>query len=81
MLQQKQLGLKLRAILAPSNFRNAEDSRFEMLFLRFRENEERENLSAFERLLSIGEMYENVEFCRRWAESHGRFVCEKSWGS
>ena len=56
----KQLGLKLRAILAPSNFRNAEDSRFEMLFLRFRENEERENLSAFERLLSIGEMYETL---------------------
>ena len=31
-----------------------------MLFLRFRENEERENLSPFERLVSIGEMYETL---------------------
>lgn len=54
----KTLGLKLRAILAPPDKRGAEHSQFEMLFLRFRENEERENLSAFERLLAIGEMYE-----------------------
>ncbi|MFC0202545.1 ParB N-terminal domain-containing protein [Paracoccus rhizosphaerae] len=52
------LGLKLRSILAPPDKRSANNSQFEMLFLRFRENEERENLSAFERLLAIGEMYE-----------------------
>ncbi len=54
------LSRNLRAILVPASARNAGDSRFEMLFLRFRENEERENLSAFERLLSIGEMYESL---------------------
>ena len=32
-----------------------------MLFMRFRENEERENLSAFERLVSIGEMFEQLQ--------------------
>ena len=56
----KTLGLKLRAILAPPEKRDAENSQFEMLFLRFRENEEREHLSAFERLLAIGEMYETL---------------------
>ena len=56
----KKLGRPLRAILAPADARNSDNSRFEMLFLRFRENEERENLSAFERLLSIGEMYETL---------------------
>lgn len=52
------LGRKVRAILAPPDKRNGDNSQFEMLFLRFRENEERENLSAFERLLAIGEMFE-----------------------
>lgn len=56
----KTLGLKLRAILASPDKRGAENSQFEMLFLRFRENEERENLGAFERLLAIGEMYETL---------------------
>lgn len=56
----KKLGLKLRAILAPSDNRGSDNSQFEMLFLRFRENEERENLGAFERLLAIGEMYESL---------------------
>lgn len=56
----KTLGLKLRAILASPDKRDAENTQFEMLFLRFRENEERENLSAFERLLAIGEMYETL---------------------
>lgn len=56
----KTLGRKLRAILAPPDMRGAENAQFEMLFLRFRENEERENLSAFERLLAIGEMYETL---------------------
>ncbi|KMK64776.1 ParB N-terminal domain-containing protein [Puniceibacterium sp. IMCC21224] len=52
-----ELGLPVRAILASPEARNVENSKFEMLFLRFRENEERENLSPFERLVSIGEMY------------------------
>lgn len=56
----KTLGIKLRAILASPEKRSAENSQFEMLFLRFRENEERENLGAFERLLAIGEMYETL---------------------
>lgn len=55
-----QLGLPLRAILAPQDKRAGEEAGFEMLFLRFRENEERENLSAFERLVSIGELYESL---------------------
>lgn len=56
----EKLGLKLRAILAPPELRRAGHTQFEMLFLRFRENEARENLSAFERLLSVGEMYEEL---------------------
>ncbi|MGR3455523.1 MULTISPECIES: ParB N-terminal domain-containing protein [Pseudooceanicola] len=56
----RKLGLNLRAILAPPEKRSAGNTQFEMLFLRFRENEERENLSAFERLLAIGEMYETL---------------------
>jgi ParB family chromosome partitioning protein len=56
----KALGRKLRAILASPDKRGREHSQFEMLFLRFRENEERENLGAFERLLAIGEMYETL---------------------
>lgn len=54
------LGIKLRAILASPEKRGVPDERFERLFMRFRENEERENLSPFERLLSIGEMYEGL---------------------
>ncbi|WP_299823236.1 hypothetical protein [uncultured Jannaschia sp.] len=50
----------LRAILASPDARNAENSKFEMLFLRFRENEERENLSPFEHLVSIGELYKTL---------------------
>lgn len=57
----KQLGLQLRAILAPPEMRVAANAQFEMLFLRFRENEAREDLSAFERLLSIGEMYDAMQ--------------------
>lgn len=55
-----ELDVPIRAILASPDARNAENSKFEMLFLRFRENEERENLSPFERLVSIGEMYETL---------------------
>ncbi|MXW87449.1 MAG: replication protein [Boseongicola sp. SB0673_bin_14] len=57
----RKLGLKLRAVLAPREMRGAENAQFEMLFLRFRENDARENLGAFERLLSIGEMYETLQ--------------------
>lgn len=56
----KLLGRPLRAALAPSDKRGSDAGKFEMLFFRFRENEERENLSAFERLLSIGEMFETL---------------------
>ena len=55
------LGLHLRATLASPERRDTPDAQFEMLFLRFRENEARENLSAFERLQSIGEMYEELK--------------------
>lgn len=55
-----QLGRDLRAILVPASQRAGLESKFGMLFLRFRENEERENLGAFERLVSIGEMYETL---------------------
>lgn len=71
-----QLGRPVRAVLAPSRARTGENDTFEMLVLRFRENEEREALSPFERLVSIGEMYQAlasssderikaVEFARR----------------
>lgn len=56
----EKLGLPLRAVLAPSDKRDGVASKFEMLFIRFRENEEREDLSPFERLLSIGEMFETL---------------------
>lgn len=56
-----QLGRPVRAILAPQAMRSAVNQTFERLFVRFRENEERENLGAFERLLSIGEMYEALK--------------------
>jgi len=55
------LGRPVRAILVPQSRRGSREEHFEMLFMRFRENEERENLSAFERLVSIGEMYERLQ--------------------
>lgn len=55
------LGRSVRAVLVPPDKRGSSDDQFEMLFLRFRENEERENLGAFERLLSVGEMFERCE--------------------
>lgn len=54
------LGRPVRAILVPQDQRGSHEEHFEMLFMRFRENEERENLSAFERLVSIGEMFEKL---------------------
>lgn len=55
------LGRPIRAILASPAKRGVSDDEFEMLFMRFRENEERENLGAFERLLSVGQMFERYE--------------------
>ncbi|MEP4199374.1 MAG: ParB N-terminal domain-containing protein [Aliishimia sp.] len=55
------LGQPVRAVLVPQSQRGSEEEQFEMLFMRFRENEERENLSAFERLVSIGEMFEQLQ--------------------
>lgn len=56
-----ELGINLRAVLASTEKRGVPDEHFERLFMRFRENEERENLSPFERLLSIGEMFEDLK--------------------
>ena len=56
------LGRPVRAILVPQDQRGTNEEQFEMLFMRFRENEERDNLSAFERLVSIGEMFEKLQF-------------------
>ena len=55
------LEIPLRVVLASPEKRGSEDEEFELLFMRFRENEERENLGPFERLLSIGEMFENLK--------------------
>jgi ParB family chromosome partitioning protein len=55
------LGQPVRALLVQQSQRGSNEERFEMLFMRFRENEERENLSAFERLVSIGEMFERLQ--------------------
>lgn len=55
------LGQPVRALLVPQSHRGSREEQFEMLFMRFRENEERENLSAFERLVSIGEMFEQLQ--------------------
>ncbi|WP_136661482.1 hypothetical protein [Nitratireductor sp. XY-223] len=56
----RRLGRPVRAVLASQKRRTGTDDTFEMLVFRFRENDEREDLSAFERLLSIGEMYEEL---------------------
>ena len=55
------LDIPLRAVLASPDKRGSKNEEFELLFMRFRENEERENLGPFERLLSIGEMFENLK--------------------
>ena len=51
------LGLPVRAIIAPVEGQGAA-RRVDMLARRWRENAEREDLSAFERLLSIGELFD-----------------------
>lgn len=53
------LELPIRAVIVPRGAGGSEAKRrFDMLFHRFRENEAREDLSPFERLVSIGEIYE-----------------------
>ncbi len=54
----QQLGRTVRAVIAPQGDRNTAHEAFGMLVMRFRENEAREDLSAFERLISIGQMYD-----------------------
>lgn len=54
------LGKPVRAVIASQEGRDGAHSTFNMLVLRFRENIEREDLSAFERLLSIGQMFEEL---------------------
>ncbi len=56
----RKLGRPVRAVIAPQDDRNGAEATFNMLVMRFRENEEREDLSAFERLLSIGQMYDEL---------------------
>ena len=55
------LGQPVRALLVPQSNRGSREEQFEMLFMRFRENEERENLSAFERLVSFVEIFERLQ--------------------
>ena len=57
----RKLGQPVRAVIASQEGRAGSEATFNMLVLRFRENEEREDLSAFERLLSIGQMYEELK--------------------
>lgn len=54
------LGRKVLAIIAPPTNRGDVEEQFSKLFMRFRENEERENLGPFERLCAIGEMFEEL---------------------
>jgi ParB family chromosome partitioning protein len=54
------LGRPVRAVLASQVGRDSAEATFNMLVMRFRENDEREDLSAFERLLSIGQMYDEL---------------------
>ncbi|ABI93325.1 hypothetical protein CEP88_00165 (plasmid) [Roseobacter denitrificans] len=56
----RKIGRKVRAVIASQSGRGSAESTFNMLVLRFRENDEREDLSAFERLLSIGQMFEEL---------------------
>lgn len=57
----KELRRPIRALMVPQDRRGTVEETFEALFMRFRENEERENLSAFEQLVSIGEMFEQLQ--------------------
>ncbi|MBO6727839.1 MAG: ParB N-terminal domain-containing protein [Rhizobiaceae bacterium] len=61
----EKLGKPVRAVIASQAGRGTAEDTFNMLVLRFRENEEREDLSAFERLVSIGQMYEELAAASR----------------
>lgn len=54
------LGRPVRAVIASQEGRDGPEATFQMLVLRFRENEKRDDLSAFERQVSIGQMYEEL---------------------
>ncbi len=56
----RKLGRPVKAVIAPQDGRSGAEATFNMLVMRFRENDEREDLSAFERLLSIGQMYDEL---------------------
>lgn len=56
----RKLGRPVRAVIASQLGRDGAEATFNMLVMRFRENDEREDLSAFERLLSIGQMYDEL---------------------
>ncbi len=56
----RKLGRPVRAVIASQDGRGGAEATFNMLVMRFRENDEREDLSAFERLISIGQMYEEL---------------------
>ena len=56
----RQLGRPVRAVIASQEGRDGPDATFQILVLRFRENEKRDDLSAFERQISIGQMYEEL---------------------
>lgn len=56
----RKLGRTVRAVIASQDGRGGAEATFNMLVMRFRENDEREDLSAFERLVSIGQMYEEL---------------------
>lgn len=56
----RKLERPVRAVIASQEGRDGVEATFNMLVLRFRENDEREDLSAFERLLSIGQMYDEL---------------------
>lgn len=57
----RKLGRPVRAVIASQEGRDGPEATFNMLVLRFRENEKRDDLSAFERQLSIGQMYEELK--------------------
>ena len=54
------LGRSVRAVIASQEGRDGPEATFQMLVLRFRENEKRDDLSAYERQISIGQMYEEL---------------------
>ena len=73
----EKLGITLRAVLADPGKRSSNDRQFEMLFMRFRENKERENLGAFENLLSIGEMYETLRKSSEDGPLHAKIFAKR----